>query len=73
MKRMTKKPTPTLKGEPVYTYTSACCGAQAIKPPCINVGMRSKESETQGLGTFRCGGCHKICKVGRTKKGELSI
>lgn len=68
-----KKSKPTMKGEPVFLYTSACCGVQAIKLPCANVGMRSKEAETQGLGTFRCSSCHKACKCGRTKNGKISL
>jgi hypothetical protein len=65
MKKQTKKAPPTQKGEPKYVYTSACCGAQATKTPCVKVDK--KAAETQGLGTFRCSTCHKACKCGRSK------
>ena len=53
------------KGSPVYSYTSQCCNAPATKPPCQYLG--SKEAATQGLGTFRCTNCHKVCTCKRTK------
>ena len=65
MKKQTKKVTPVQKGEPKFIYTSACCGAQATKTPCVKVDKKS--AETQGKGTFRCPTCHKACKCGRTK------
>jgi hypothetical protein len=61
----TKKAIPTLKGEPKFLYTSECCGQKASKTPCVKVDK--KTAETQGLGTFRCSGCGKACKCGRTK------
>ena len=60
-----KKPNPT--GKPVFSYTSLCCNAVATKPPCQYLGMKSKEAGTQGLGTFRCTGCHKPCTCTRSK------
>lgn len=65
MKKQTKKAPPTLKGTSIFLYTSSCCGAQAMKTPCVKVDK--KTAETQGLGTFRCSICHKACKCGRTK------
>ena len=65
MKRSIKKVVPTLKGEPVYSYTSVCCSAQATKTPCLKVDAKS--AETQGLGTFRCSACRKACKCTRQK------
>ena len=55
------------KGNPVNVYTSQCCNAPATKPPCLYLGMKSKEAATQGLGTFRCTNCHKVCTCKRTK------
>jgi hypothetical protein len=55
------------KGSPVYSYTSQCCNAPATKPPCLYLGMKSKEAGTQGLGSWRCTGCHKPCKCTRKK------
>jgi len=48
--------------EPVFHYTSACCGVRASKPALV------KTPEAEGtLGTWRCSGCSKICKVARTR------
>jgi hypothetical protein len=55
------------KGSPVNVYTSLCCNAVATKPPCQYLGMKSKEAGTQGLGTFRCTACRKVCKCSRSK------
>jgi hypothetical protein len=60
-----KRPTP--KGKPVNVYTSQCCNAVATKPPCQYLGMQAKEAGTQGLGSWRCSGCHKPCTCKRTK------
>jgi hypothetical protein len=65
MKKPFKKAVPTLKGEPVFLYVSKCCSERATKTPCVKVD--SKSAETQGLGTFRCGKCRKVCKVSRSK------
>lgn len=65
MKRPIKKTIPTLKGEPVYSYISVCCSERATKPPCVKVDAKS--AETQGLGTWRCGKCRKVCKCSRSK------
>jgi hypothetical protein len=67
MKKQSRKPRPTPKGKPVNVYTSQCCNVVATKPPCQFLGMKSKEAGTQGLGTFRCTGCHKPCKCNRSK------
>jgi hypothetical protein len=64
MKRQTKT-LPTLKGEPRFLYTSACCNAQATKTPCVAVDKKS--AEIQGLGKFRCPTCRKVTKVTRSK------
>lgn len=69
MKKPFKKAVPTLKGEPVYAYTSVCCGERATKTPCLKVDKKS--AETQGLGTFRCPKCRKACKCQRTKNDRL--
>lgn len=66
MKKQGKRPQkPTLNGEPKFVYTSVCCNLNATKTPCVKVD--SKSAETQGLGTFRCTGCHKACKCTRMK------
>lgn len=65
-----KKPSkvkPIQKGEPKFRYNSICCNSPATKAPCAFVGMKSKEAETQGLGTFRCISCQKPCKCTRIK------
>jgi|GEM_PF-1427166 hypothetical protein len=67
MKNHGKKPRPTPKGNPVNVYTSTCCNVVATKPPCQYLGSKSKEAATQGLGTFRCTNCHKVCTCKRTK------
>lgn len=59
---------PIQKGEPRFVYVSSCCGGQATKTPCVCVGLKSKEAETQGLGKWRCPTCRKVCKVARSKK-----
>jgi hypothetical protein len=66
MKKQVKK-VAVQKGTPVYSYTSVCCNAQASKAPCYAFGEKSKEAETQGLGTFRCSTCRKACKCTRQK------
>ena len=66
MKKPSKKPRPS-PSKPVNVYTSLCCKAVATKPPCQYLGMNSKETGYQGLGTFRCTGCHKVCKCSRSK------
>ena len=55
------------KGSPVYSYMSQCCNAPATKPPCLYLGLKSKEAGTQGLGSWRCTACHKVCTCKRTK------
>jgi hypothetical protein len=67
MKNHGKKQKPTLKGKPVFVYTSQCCSATATKPPCVFLGMRAKESGNQGLGSWRCSSCHKSCTCTRAK------
>lgn len=66
-----KKALPTLKGEPVFSYTSVCCTERATKTPCVKVDKKS--AETQGLGTFRCGKCNKPCKVTRQKNQPAEV
>lgn len=46
---------------PVNTYTSVCCSLPASKPACIKVDK--KKALEQSLGTWRCSGCRKACKV----------
>jgi hypothetical protein len=54
---------------PVNLYISQCCNSQAEKEPC----ERSKEDKAEKkfgeatLGTWRCPGCGKKCKVLRKK------
>lgn len=64
MKKQSKKVAPVVK-EPVFTYTSLCCGERATKTPCVAVDK--KAALEQGLGTFRCSKCRKACKCKRTK------
>jgi hypothetical protein len=48
--------------EPVFVYTSACCGVKAVKPALL------KTPEAEGtLGSWRCSGCGKSCKCSRAK------
>lgn len=69
-------------GNPAFVYASVCCNAVAEKPACVSYGSvttripgglntvtvaRGKESETQGLGSWRCGQCRKPCSVTRSK------
>lgn len=73
MKKQKQAKKPVLKGEPAFIYTSTCCWVRAMKTPCFAFGMKSKEAETQGLGTFRCSQCSRPCKCTRMKtpkKGE---
>jgi hypothetical protein len=46
---------------PVNTYTSVCCSMPATKKACVKVGK--KDALVQGLGSWRCPGCHKAAKV----------
>lgn len=67
---------------PAFAYVSVCCNVVAEKPACTSYGSvttripgglntvtvaRGKESETQGLGSWRCTGCRKPCTVSRSK------
>src|ERR1039458_2752842 len=65
------KPAPAL-ALPIFSYTSKCCSVQAIKSPCMFVGSKSKEAETQGLGGWRCSACHKPCKCNRHKNEKVA-
>jgi hypothetical protein len=48
--------------EPVFRYTSACCGLKAIKPALL------KTPEAEGtLGSWRCSSCGESCKCNRSK------
>lgn len=69
MKKPQAKRVAVQKDKPKFLYVSACCGEQAVKAPCFSFGMKSKEAETQGLGTFRCPKCRKACKCNRFKFG----
>jgi hypothetical protein len=61
---------------PVKDYTSVCCGVPAVKPPCgkkvstLNSETKKMNDVTLGLGTWRCSGCHKVCKVTVSKHKE---
>src|ERR1019366_1114936 len=46
---------------PVNAYTSVCCSLPASKPGCAKVDK--KKALEQGLGSWRCSGCRKACKV----------
>ena len=72
------KPKPQMRGNPVFSYTSVCCGAPATKAPCLSYGSvtvrtglmittttRGKEAETQGLGSWRCTTCQNPCSCKR--------
>ena len=61
------------KHNSVFIYTSACCSAPADKPPCaVEKGVRpktylgAKPEGDSSLGSFRCTGCRKPCKVSRS-------
>jgi hypothetical protein len=64
----------TFVSNPVFTYTSVCCGKQAHKEPC----QRSKEDRKENkmsqspLGTWRCGQCEQKTKVIRSKFKEAT-
>ena len=62
-----RKPTPVKPlGEPVFTYTSACCGVKAVKPALV------KTEDAEGtLGSWRCLGCGKSCQVNRVKAEKI--
>jgi hypothetical protein len=61
-----------------FVYVSICCNAVAEKPALLmprgkGVGTylgAKPETETQGLGGWRCSTCRKPCKVQRTKKEQ---
>lgn len=59
--RKPKPPVVAKRKDPVYSYTSACCGLPAVKKPCVAVGK--KDALVQSLGKFRCTGCKKRAKV----------
>jgi hypothetical protein len=50
---------------PKFLYISDCCQVQATKEPCerSNDERKSKEYGEATLGKWRCGQCHKPCKV----------
>jgi hypothetical protein len=50
-----------VKRGPVKGYESKCCSLPAIKTACVRVDK--KKALEQGLGKWRCSGCHKACKV----------
>ena len=50
-----------VKRGPVLQYTSVCCSMPATKPACVKVDK--KKALEQGLGSWRCTGCHKAAKV----------
>jgi hypothetical protein len=64
-----KKPVAVKRG-PVNVYLSVCCGLPAVKPACVRVDK--KKALEQGLGSWRCSGCHKAAKVtvGKPKASE---
>src|SRR5208282_4175653 len=55
------KPKAIAKQGPVNSYLSVCCGVPATKKACVRVDK--KEALVQGLGSWRCTGCTKPCKV----------
>jgi len=61
---------------PVNDYKSVCCGVPAAKPPCgkkvsaMNPESKKMKDVTLGLGTWRCSGCGKSCKVTVSKHRE---
>lgn len=66
-----QKPVAVKRG-PVNAYTSTCCQLPATKPGCVRVDK--KKALKQGLGSWRCSGCHKATKVTVSKAklvGEL--
>src|ERR1035437_4375479 len=58
--KRTTKPVSKPRG-PVNAYTSVCCSLPATKPACIKTDK--KKALEQSLGTWRCTGCRKTCKV----------
>jgi len=67
-----KKVVFAVKGEPVFNYTSECCGQPGKKPPV----ERSKADREAGkfsecaLGSWTCSQCTKPCKVKRSRVKE---
>ncbi len=59
------KPKAVVKQGPVNSYTSVCCNVPATKKACVRVGK--KEALLQGLGSWRCSGCKKACRVSVSK------
>lgn len=62
-----------------FAYLSMCCNEIAEKPSLtmpqgkgIGTYLGAKpETDTQGLGGWRCSRCKKPCKVTRTNKSSL--
>jgi len=68
-------------GEPVFRYTSVCCGMPATKQALVmptnnHIGRLGAAPETEGasLGSWRCTKCNKPCKCTRSKnKPEAEV
>lgn len=84
MAKPNKRPSKVVKvvTDPTFFYTSRCCNEQATKAPLAmptNRGIGSlgarPETETQGLGGWRCTKCRKACSVSRTvnKKEKAEV
>ena len=53
---------------PVFNYFSVCCNIKATKPALV------KTPDAEGtLGSWRCVGCGKSCKVNRVKAEKAEI
>jgi hypothetical protein len=60
------------KSVPAFIYTSICCNLNANKTACVRPRDK-KEALTNSLGSWRCTGCKRPCKVSRHKNPEAHI
>ena len=60
------KPVVKALDAPVFNYFSVCCNIKATKPALV------KTPDAEGtLGSWRCLGCGKSCKVNRVKAEKI--
>lgn len=71
-KERKNRPIPKVTVPAVFAYVSACCNQLAEKPPCtvakgqtIGTYVGAKPAGESTLGSWRCTGCRKPCKVSR--------
>jgi hypothetical protein len=69
------KPKVFKQGEPMFDYTSKCCGVPATKKACAK---GNGEADDHGfflspLGTWNCSKCRRKCSVGRTLRKRVEV